>query len=129
LQKSLGPDRAVSASSEILAASPAKAHTTGVWESWWDFDPSKSPGSASEKTSRFRRWLVSSADMAAAGSRDFVTTGWTGKSIELVGNGSLGAGATHAGKVTAGLVPVSKNGRIQGSHVRNGQRHQHHAAR
>ena len=54
--------------------------------------------------------------MAAAGSRDFVTTGWTGKSIELVGNGSLGAGATNAGKVTAGLVPVSKNGRIQGSY-------------
>jgi hypothetical protein len=119
LQKHLGPDRAITAPSEILAtpsASIAKPNTTGVWESWWDFNPNATPGYASEKTSRFRRWLVSSADMEAAGSRDFVTTGWTGKSIELVGNGSLGAGATTAGKVTAGLVPVSKNGKIQGSY-------------
>ena len=119
LQKHLGPDRAITAPSEILAtpsASIAKPNTTGVWESWWDFNPNGAPDYGSEKTSRFRRWLVSSADMAAAGSRDFVTTGWTGKSIELVGNGSLGAGATTAGKVTAGLVPVSKNGRVQGSY-------------
>jgi hypothetical protein len=122
LQKSLGPDRAITATSEILAtpsAPVAKPNTTGVWESWWDFNPNSSPAPAysTEKTNRFRRWLVSSADVAAAGSRDFVTTGWTGKSIELVGNGSLGAGATNAGKVTAGLVPVSKNGRIHGSYA------------
>ena len=123
LQKSLGPDRAITAPSEILATpsatAVAKPNTTGVWESWWDFNPNSSPAPAysTEKTSRFRRWLVSSADMAAAGSRDFVTTGWTGKSIELVGNGSLGAGATTAGKVTAGLVPVSKNGRVHGSYA------------
>jgi hypothetical protein len=119
LQKHLGPDRAVTASSEILATSAAavaKPNTTGVWESWWDFNPNGAPGYGSEKTSRFRRWLVSSADVAAAGSRDFATTVWTGKSIELVGNGSLGAGATTAGKVTAGLVPVSKNGGIHGSY-------------
>jgi hypothetical protein len=124
LQKHLGPDRAITAPSEILATpttSIAKPNTTGVWESWWDFNPNGAPDygseNGSEKTSRFRRWLVSSADMAAAGSRNFVTTGWSGKSIELVGNGSLGAGATNAGKVTAGLVPVSKNGRIHGSYA------------
>ena len=120
LQKHLGPDRAITAPSEILATpttSIAKPNTTGVWESWWDFNPNGAPDYGSEKTSRFRRWLVSSADMAAAGSRNFVTTGWSGKSIELVGNGSLGAGATNAGKVTAGLVPVSKNGRIHGSYA------------
>lgn len=120
LQKSLGPDRAVTASSEILATSAAavaKPNTTGVWESWWDFNPNGAPDYSSEKTRRFRRWLVSSADMAAAGSRDFVTTGWTGQSIELVGNGSLGASTTNAGKVTAGLMPVSQNGRIQGSYA------------
>lgn len=119
LQKSLGPDRAITATSEILSTpttSIAKPNTTGVWESWWDFNPNGAPNYGSEKTSRFRRWLVSSTDMAATGSRDFVTTGWTGKSIELVGSGSLGAGATHAGKVTAGLVPVSKNGKVQGSY-------------
>ena len=119
LQKHLGPDRAITAPSEILATSStplAKPNTTGVWESWWDFNPNAAPDYTAEKTSRFRRWLVSSADMAAAGSRDFVTTGWTGKSIELVGNGSLGAAATTTGKVTAGLVPVSKNGKVHGSY-------------
>ena len=121
LQKYAGPDRAITATSEILAtpsAVVAKPNTTGVWESWWDFNPNTSPAPnyTTEKTNRFRRWLVSSADMAAAGSPDFVTTAWTGKTIELVGNESLGAAATHADKVTAGLVPVSKNGKVQGSY-------------
>ena len=121
LQKSLGPDRAISAPSEILATSStpvAKPNTTGVWESWWDFNPNGAPGYTSEKTSRFRRWLVSSADLSAPISRDFVTKAWGAneKTIELVGNGSLGAAATTAAKVTAGLVPVSKNGKVQGAH-------------
>ncbi len=123
LQKTLGPDRAVTATSEILARDPttavAKPNTAGVWESWWDFDPNASPAYATEKTNRFRRWLVSSADVTAPESRDFVTEGWksTDKTIELVGKGSLDASATAAAKVTAGLVPVSKNGKIQGSYA------------
>lgn len=120
LQKEMGPDRRISATSEILVAPPAsiaKPNTTGVWESWWDFDPNASPDYAAEKTSRFRRWLVSSADADATGSRDFVTTAWTGKTIELVGNGSLGPGATAADKVTAGLVPVSEDGKTLGSYA------------
>jgi hypothetical protein len=121
LQKHAGPDRAITATSEILATpstAVAKPNTTGVWESWWDFNPNSSPAPAysTEKTSRFRRWLVSSADMEAAAAQDFANTAWTGSTIELVGNGSLGAGAIAAGKVTAGLVPVSKNGRIHGSY-------------
>jgi hypothetical protein len=121
LQKYAGPDRAITATSEILAtpsAAIAKPNTTGVWESWWDFNPNSSPtpNYTTEKTNRFRRWLVSSADIAAAESRNFVTTAWTGKSIELVGNESIGVGATNADKVTAGLVPVSKNGKVQGSY-------------
>ena len=80
LQKTLGPDRAVTATSEILAPDPtttvAKPNTSGVWESWWDFNPNAAPAYTTEKTSRFRRWLVASADPAAAMSRDFVTKGW-----------------------------------------------------
>ncbi|QTN32612.1 hypothetical protein HZ994_09795 [Akkermansiaceae bacterium] len=120
LQKEMGPDRRISAASEILATSSApvaKPNTTGVWDSWWDFNPSSSPDYASEKTSRFRRWLVSSADSTAPRSRDFATTAWTGETVELVGAGSLGAGATTSEKVTAGLVPVSKNGKVQGSYA------------
>ena len=128
LQKYAGADRAITATSEIFAtpsAAVAKPNTTGVWETWWDFNPNSSPAPAytTEKTKRFRRWLVSSADMAAAGSPNFVTTGWTGKSIELVGNMSIGADKndktpeTNAKKVTAGLVPVSKNGKVQGSYA------------
>jgi hypothetical protein len=120
LQKSMGPDRRISATSEILATSSttvAKPNTTGVWESW-DFNPnSSSPLKYNdEKTSRFDRWLVSSADTAAPQSLDFATSAWTGDTIELVGSGSLGARATDADKVTAGLVPVSKNGKVQGSY-------------
>lgn len=119
LQKSLGPDRAVTATSEILATPASgvkKPNTTGVWESWWDFNPNAAPDYTSEKTSRFRRWLVSSAVMTAPEAKDFVTAAWTGKTIELVGNGSLGASAPADAKVTAGLVPLSKNGKVHGSY-------------
>lgn len=121
LQKELGPDRAITATSEILAKSDtpvAKPNTTGVWQSWWDFSPNNTPDYKAEKTNRFRRWLVSSADMAATGSMDFPTAGWkqSEKTVELVGSGSLGDSASSAAKVTAGLVPVSKNGKVQGSY-------------
>jgi hypothetical protein len=119
LQKELGPDRTITATSEILAKSEtpvAKPNTTGVWGSWWDFNPNTAPDYSAEKTNRFRRWLVSSTDMAAIGIRDFATTAWKGKTIELVGSGSLGDSATAAAKATAGLVPFSKNGKVQGSY-------------
>jgi hypothetical protein len=120
LQKEMGPDRRISATSEILSTSTtpvAKPNTSGVWESWWDFNPNASPNYGTEKTSRFRRWLVSNADDMATGSRDFVTSAWTGKTIELVGSGSLGSSATDADKVTAGLVPVANNGKVKGSYA------------
>jgi Tfp pilus assembly protein PilV len=119
LQKSVGPDRAITATAEILAKNStvvSKPRTTGVWESWWDFNPSTAPDYDAQKTNRFRRWLVSSADTAAPLSRDFVTTAWTGKTIELVGKGSLGDNANADAKVTAGLVPVSKDGKVQGAY-------------
>ena len=122
LQKSLGPDRAITATSEILATSGSpvtKTNTTGVWESWWDFNPNSSPAPnyTSQKTSRFRRWLVSSAIPTDREARSFVTAPWTGNTVELVGNGSLGANAPAAAKVVAGLVPVAKGGVVQGSYA------------
>jgi hypothetical protein len=117
LQKSLGPDKAVTAAAEILTASPAKPHVTGVWESWWDFDPSHSPGYAAEKVTRFRRWLVSNADPLALEARDFATSPWTGNTIELVGNAALGGDAPENAKVTAGKVPVAHNGKVEGAYA------------
>ncbi|MCF7675399.1 MAG: hypothetical protein K9M97_08640 [Akkermansiaceae bacterium] len=116
LQHSLGPDRAVTAPAGILTATPAKPNLTGVWESWWDFKPD---GGAldytAEKENRFRRWLVSSADPTAVHSREFATAQWSGRTIELVGGNALGGKAAAAAKVTAGLVPVSRDGKVQGA--------------
>ena len=120
LQRELGPDRRVSATSEILAdssASLAKPNTTGVWDSWWDFDPVAAPDYDGEKVDRFRRWMVSSADASAPRSRDFVADEWDGRTIDLVDTGSVGAGATAAEKVTAGVVAVSRNGKTEGSYA------------
>ena len=120
LQKHAGPDRAITATSEILATSAvpvAKPNTTGIWESWWDFNPNTSPDYTAEKTNRFKRWLVSSADMEAPGTRNFATAAWTGETIDLVGEGSLGANAVAAAKATAGLVPVATNGEVQGAYA------------
>ena len=129
LQKTLGPDRAITATSEILGtatAGPAKPNLTGVWKSWDNFDPASSslPDYLAQKkdktedaNGRFSRWLVSSTDPAGPTTRNFATASWTGNTVELVGNGSLGTAAAASAKVTAGLVPVSKGGRIQGSYA------------
>ena len=122
LQKTLGPDRAITATSEILGtatAAPTKPNLTGVWESWFDFDPNSSsaPDYVAQKTNRFRRWLVSSTDPVGPTARNFATAAWTGNTVELVGAGSLGTAAPASAKVSAGLVPVSKGGKIQGSYA------------
>lgn len=115
LQKSLGPDKAVSAPSEILASQPAKPNTTGVWDSW-DFNPNGGALSyRDEKTKRFRRWLVSSADPAALTSQNFGAAMWTGDTIELVGDGSLGDKAAASAKVVAGKVPLTRDSKVQGA--------------
>jgi len=109
LQKTLGPDKAVSAPAEVLAVHPAKPNTTGVWKSW-DFSPSSSSlNYRTEKTSRFQRWLVSSADPLAATAQDFGNAAWTGDTIELVGDASLGGKAETTAKVVAGKVPVTRD--------------------
>ena len=114
------PDRAITATSEIFATTStpvSKPNTTGVWESWWDFDPNATPDYNTAKTTRFRRWLVSSPDPTAVEARGFGNSAWTGKTIELVGEGSLGTSAVAAAKVTAGQVPVAKNGKVQGTYA------------
>ncbi len=117
LQKSLGPDKAITANSEILSTNPAKPRMSGAWESW-DYNPNASTVNYSgEKTSRFRRWLVSTPEPADAINRNFATTPWSGSTVELVGNNSLGGNAQASEKSVAGLVPVSTNGKVQGAYA------------
>lgn len=117
LQKSLGPDKAVTAQSEILAVNPGKPRMAGVWESW-DYKPdSSSLDYAAEKQGRFRRWLVSSPIPSDVINREFANTSWEDKTVELVGKASLGGTATDADKSIAGLVPVAKDGKVLGSYA------------
>ncbi len=119
LQKYAGPDRAITATSEILATSStpvSKPNTTGVWESWWNFDPTAAPDYTTEKTNRFKRWLISGDD-AAASLPSFVNNSWTGDTVELVGDGTLGTSVTDDQKVIAGLVPVVVNDKVQGGYA------------
>ena len=117
LQKTLGPDKAITAPSGLLAEQPAKPNLTGVWESW-DFNPNSGTlNYEDEKEQRFRRWLVSNADSTSAAQKNFGTIPWQGKTVELVGKGSLGEDAGDEQTATAGLVPVVQNGRVSGSYA------------
>jgi type II secretory pathway pseudopilin PulG len=117
LQKTIGPDRAVTANSAILVDTQ-KFNTTGVWESWWDFDPNSSPTPdyVAQKKDRFRRWLVSTPNPTDTQERDFAITPWTGQQITLVGGGSLGTGNTGPAQAVAGLVPVTA-GKSKGAYA------------
>lgn len=110
LQKNLGPDRAISATSELITATPAKPNLTGAWSSW-ALDPSAtSLNYTAEKTNRFRKWLVSDINPTATNLPNYASTGAIADPVELVANGTLGAGAIATDKVNAGRVPVSQNG-------------------
>lgn len=122
LQKAAGPDKAVTASSEIVAATPQKPNLTGVWDSWdidvnstsLDYDSPKTQPAQPGGNPGFKGWLVSDGDAQAIASRDYPNSGFSGESIELVGDGSLGMDADAADKVRAGKVPVTRGGRKTG---------------
>lgn len=116
LQKTMGPDRAISATSEILSVNPAKPNLMGVWESW-DANPNSTLNYATEKTSRFRGWMVSDANAMATRSREYANVGQPTNPVTLVGNGSLGQGAMLSDGVRAGLVPITHNGRREGNYA------------
>lgn len=116
LQTSVGPDRAVTANGEIRSDNPAKPNTVGVWESW-DMNPNSPPSYDQEKTGRFQRWLVSSADPDEAMDPKFVENGWKGKTVDLVGDNSLGGKADRRQKAQAGLVPINRNNKMEGAYA------------
>jgi hypothetical protein len=121
LQKSLGPDRAITANSEIVDRNdrPTLKHKiSGVWESWWDFDPTsdKAPDYVEQKTSRFRRWLVSNADPTATTKPEFVATAWPEEKVTLIGGGSMGINTFTNTVAYGGRVPINA-GKSGGSYA------------
>ena len=124
LQTSLGPDKAVTATSGILQ-SPAKSGLTGVWSSW-DYDPSSgsldynAPKTRTATTSDamgFRRWLVSSPDPAEVTRRDFANAAWSGKTITLADRATFGGDTPDGRPIVAGRVPIFKDGKEQGAYA------------
>jgi len=117
LQKNIGPDQAITATSEIISPTPGKPNMTGVWRSW-DYNPnSTNLNYAAEKTSRFRQWLVSTPTPADAATPNFASTAWTGNTINLVDTNSLGGSTSASEKATAGLVPIYNGAGISGAYA------------
>jgi hypothetical protein len=132
LQKQLGPDTRVSASSAILDENPetpeadnvANRHWLGVWNSWtnWLNDEADTPGgrkiSIGETYGRsrepmFRDWLVSRPDGQVL-TLDSARSLPSGERATLVGPGSVSEPADH---VVAALVPVRSGGKTGGSYA------------
>ena len=124
LQQSLGPDKAATATSEILQ-SPGKSGLTGVWSSW-DYDPSsgsldyngpKTQTATDSNSTGFRRWLVSSPDPAAVTLRDFGNSEWSGDTVTLADKATFGGDLPGGRPIVAGKVPLTKDGKVQGAYA------------
>ncbi|MES2660854.1 MAG: hypothetical protein V4689_19670 [Verrucomicrobiota bacterium] len=122
LQKSLGPDKAISAPSGILGETPAKPGLTGVWKSR-DYTPelqggTTTPDYAGHKIENFQGWMVSTATPEESASVDFAKSAWKDPTTLV-----LAAAATYGGKLPttgplrAGKVPLTKNGKEEGAYA------------
>lgn len=123
LQRTAGPDKTVTATSAIVS-NPLKHNLTGVWDSW-DYDlTAGNVDYAAPKTRQsgtgtpgFKRWLVSDPDASAGASLDYVRSGFSGNTIELVSSGSLGNNAPASSIVRAGVIPLNRNGKKTGNYA------------
>ncbi len=103
MQRYVGPDRAVTANSEILTATPGKRMTMGTWESW-DYSPtSPSLNYVNQRNANFRAWLVSDMNREATRQLSYGQAGFSGQKIDIVSRNAQGG---TANPVEAGIVPV-----------------------
>lgn len=117
LQKSAGPDKAVTAPSGISAAIPKKSNLTGVWDSWdWDvksssldYDGPKTRSSQSSGAPGFKGWLVSDNNLSGLKERNYSELDFSGEIVELVGDATLGGTAEATEKVWAGKVRLTQD--------------------
>jgi type II secretory pathway pseudopilin PulG len=112
LQALAGQDQRVTAPS-TGGGKDARPHLTGVWEGWrWDGSGS-APDWEREKKSRFKGWLISSAERGAARDVDFVNAPAAGRVVRLAPPAISGKGVVEAGVVEI-ADPSRKRGRKDG---------------
>jgi hypothetical protein len=116
LQLQAGPDTRITATSDVVGG---KNRYTGVWNSR-ALDP-KSPGALYEdKSTAFRKWLVSNPNIEATKSQDFVKDSVTDP-VALVSEKTLGQSSTGNTDqiVQAGRVPLlgSNSGKATGHYA------------
>ncbi len=105
LQRTLGKDTAVTASSDLtLPPGSGQRHLTGVWDSW-PVPLGGSPNYSAEKDARFRGWLVSDTDRTKPAAKGYPASNPT-NSVELYKQDP----DTSTGKVLAGVVKVGSTG-------------------
>ncbi|MDP0491853.1 MAG: hypothetical protein Q7Q71_12465 [Verrucomicrobiota bacterium JB023] len=115
LQKTMGDDRAVSATAETVSASASQPHVLGAWESW-TFDPlqtTSAPNYESEKADRFKSWLVSQTNTGQP-NLSFPESAISGSSRVLVGPGSYGTSGNQI-PLEAELVPIEEDNGTSGN--------------
>lgn len=117
LQKYAGPDKAVTATSEITSDLPTKAHLTGVWNSWDNSPSNPSTDYEGQKASNFRKWLVSDANQTDILLPNYANLGAFQNPIDLVTEKTLGNGAKEQDYIRAGLVPINKGVTKQGNYA------------
>ncbi len=100
LQVELGPDRRVNSAAAIDPdALPVYGRWLAVYDAWRADEPQRPQANA-----RFRRYLVS-GDLDTLRDRDSAKAALGGETLEILGRGTLGAGAQDD-YVRVGLVPV-----------------------
>ena len=114
LQKSIGPDKAITATSEIISENPSKYNLTGVWSS-----SDRAPGATGAgvvKAELFQKWLVSDTNREQTSLLNYTTTGTFENPIELAGKNTFSdSNIPEEDRITAGLVSISSAGKKQGN--------------